>query len=126
MEFIFCVLITSITILCFLAMLPKHVPPKQPPAEFTPRELLDRMTYLNALSGDKASRDWVMKNMFQPEVSTEEEPSQTPKEEVEDAILALSKIGYKKSDAKVLVNKVVQNKTFNTSQQIILEVMRKK
>lgn len=126
MEIIFLSILGAMSILCLLAYLPKYSPPEQ---VLTPLELLKRETYLRALEGDKASREWVMKNMFEESLESEGPAqvfNQTPKKEVEDAILALSKIGYKAVDAKNMVKNALKIKSYNTSQQIILEVLRKR
>lgn len=125
METILTSVVIALVILCFLALLPKYKEPKQV-VELMPLDLLKRETFLRALEGDKAARDWVMENVLNESVDPIQMKNETPKHEVEDAILALSKIGYRAVDARKMVGDALKLKSYKTSQQIILEVMRKK
>jgi hypothetical protein len=125
MEIIAYSIIGALLILCLLAMLPKYKEPVHI-QELTPLELLKRETFLRALEGNKSARDWVMENILTESSDPIQIKNDTPKHEIEDAILALSKIGYKAVDAKKMVHEALKIKSYKTSQQIILEVMRKK
>lgn len=125
METILTSVVIALVILCVLSLLPKYKEPVKV-VELTPLELLQRETYLRALEGNKSARDWVMENILAESIDPAKNANTTPKHEIEDAILALSKIGYKAVDAKKMVYEVLKLKSYKTSQQIILEVMRKK
>ena len=125
METILTSVVIALLILCALALLPKYKEPVKV-AELTPLEFLKRETFIAACNGNKAARDWVMENVLNESVDPVQMKNETPKHEVEDAILALSKIGYKAVDAKKMVGEALKIKSYKTSQQIILEVLRKK
>jgi hypothetical protein len=125
METIAYSIIGALIILCLLALLPKYKEPVKV-VELTPLELLQRETFLRALEGNKSARDWVMENMLTESSDPVQIKNDTPKHEIEDAILALSKIGYKAIDARKMVGDALQIKSYKTSQQILLEVMKKK
>ena len=125
METILTSVVIALVILCALALLPKYKEPVKV-VELTPLELLQRETYLRALEGNKSAREWVMENILTESSDPVQIKNETPKHEIEDAILALSKIGYKAVDAKKMVYEVLKLKSYKTSQQIILEVLRKK
>lgn len=121
-TFIFAVITCSLIILCLLAMIPESSK-KVEVLELTPYEWLERETYIRALNGDKSARDWVMKNMF--ECKDENIPKTDPVV-IKDAILALKSIGYDMASAKSIVNNLVKTRVYSTSQQILLDAMRKK
>lgn len=125
METILTSVVIALIILCILALLPKYKEPEQI-EELTPLEFLKRQTFIAACNGNKSARDWVMENILTESSDPAKNTNTTPKHEIEDAILALSKIGYKAVDAKKMVHEALKVKSYKTSQQIILEVMRKK
>lgn len=125
METILTSVVIALVILCALALLPKYKEPVHI-QELTPLELLQRETFIAACNGNKSAREWVMENILTESSDPVQIKNETPKHEIEDAILALSKIGYKAVDAKKMVGEALKLKSYKTSQQIILEVMRKK
>ena len=108
--FFFAVAITTMTILCILAALPRSKPPVQTYIELTPLELLQRHTFIQACNGNKAARDWTMQNTLRSnnesvELDTAEPECYTPLKEVNDAISALVSLGHTKTQDKETLNK---------------------
>lgn len=138
--FFFSVAISVMVILCILAVLPRPKPPVQNYINLTPYELLERQTYLAALQGNKAARDWTMEHTLrgknqsasvdieEPSCYTKKEESTycTAPKEVQDAIGALVSLGHTRANAQISVNKLIKDKSFKTSQQIIMEAMKRK
>lgn len=127
--FFLCVAISVMLILCILAALPR---PKKVVTylELTDFELLQRHTFIRACEGNKAARDWTMEHTLRGqnesiELDTAEPVCYTPPREIGDAISALVSLGHTKMQAKASVHKLVKDKSFKTSQQIIIAAMKK-
>lgn len=134
--FFLCVAISVMAVLCVLAALPRPKKPAQTYLELTPYELLQRETFLRALEGNKSARDWTLKytlgqkedldNIMSVCYDKVEDIQYTPPKEIGDAISALVSLGHTRTQAKASVHKLVKEKSFKTSQQIIMEAMKRK
>ena len=87
----------------------------------------------DAINGDYRARDWLTKNCygstsFTPE--TKSKPQVQPKKQettspeiVDEAIAGLASLGYKKSEARRLVNKLAVSKVYKKSEDLLTEII---
>ena len=73
----------------------------------------------NSKSGDSRARDWVMKNIV-----AKEQISKSPFSD--DAILALVKLGCKKSDATKIVSDLVSTNSYSSLDDLIKDALNYK
>ena len=83
----------------------------------------------DAINGDHRAREWLTKNCYGPMSSTAEPKPKPNKKEttsskiVDEAIAGLAGLGYKKSDARRLVNKLAVSKVYKKSEDLLTEII---
>lgn len=81
-------------------------------------DVICRTAIDKAKLGDSSARNWVMKNIIS------EHTVQSPF--VNDAVLALTGVGFKKAHAESLVNNLVSLKTYNNLDDLIKDALNHK
>ena len=87
----------------------------------------------DAINGDYRARDWLTKNCYgstsftpEPKPKPQAQPKRqetTSPEVIDEAIVGLVGLGYKKSDAKRLVNKLAVSKLYKKSEDLLTEII---
>jgi hypothetical protein len=87
----------------------------------------------DAVNGDYRARDWLTKNCYgstsftsepkpKPQVQPKRQETTSP-EIVNEAIAGLASLGYKKSEARRLVNKLAVSKLYKNSEVLLRDVI---
>lgn len=87
----------------------------------------------DAINGDYRARDWLTKNCYgsasltpepkpKPQVQPKKQETTSP-EIVDEAIAGLAGLGYKKSEARRLVNKLAASKVYKKSEDLLTEII---
>ena len=87
----------------------------------------------DAINGDYRARDWLTKNCYgstsftpetkpKPQVQPKKQETTSP-EIVDEAIAGLASLGYKKSEARRLVNKLAVSKVYKKSEDLLTEII---
>ena len=89
----------------------------------------------DAINGDYRARDWLTKNCygstpFTPETKPKPKPKTQPKKQettspevVDETIAGLVGLGYKKAEARRLVNKLAVSKLYKNSEVLLTEII---
>ena len=87
----------------------------------------------DAINGDYRARDWLTKNCYGSTSFTPEpkpKPKTQPKKQettslevVDEAIFGLVGLGYKKAEARRLVNKLAVSKLYKNSEDLLTEII---
>ena len=87
----------------------------------------------DAINGDYRARDWLTKNCYgstsftskpKPKPKTQPKKQETTSPEiVDEAIAGLASLGYKKSEARRLVNKLAVSKVYKKSEDLLTEII---
>ena len=87
----------------------------------------------DAINGDYRAREWLTKNCYSSTPFMQEtKPKTKPKpkkqettslEVIDEAIMGLVGLGYKKSDARRLVNKLAVSKVYKKSEVLLTEII---
>ena len=87
-----------------------------------------QMAIEQAKNGDHRARDWVVKHMCSDGASTnmntpvdnnQDETEKTSPKIIEEAIGAICNLGFKKTEAKKVVNRVCNNRVFTDAEELI-------
>jgi hypothetical protein len=86
----------------------------------------------DAINGDYRARDWLTKNCY-GSTSFKSEPKPKPKsqpkkqttspEVINETVAGLAGLGYKKSEARRLVNKLAVSKVYKKSEDLLTEII---
>ena len=87
----------------------------------------------DAINGDYRARDWLTKNCYgstsfasepkpKPQVQPKKQETTTP-EIIDEAIAGLVGLGYKKAEARRLVNKLAVSKLYKKSEDLLTEII---
>ena len=88
----------------------------------------------DAINGDHRAREWLTKNCYgtatesQPKSQPKRQPKQKKKEKtdteiINEAVSSLVSIGYKKSQARGIVNKLAVSKIYKSSEVLLRDVI---
>ena len=87
----------------------------------------------DAINGDYRARDWLTKNCYgstsfapepkpKPQVQPKKQETTSP-EIIDEAITGLVGLGYKKAEARRLVNKLAVSKLYKKSEDLLTEII---
>ena len=88
-------------------------------------DVICRMAVEQAKRGDHRAREWVLKNMMDNQEDMFDQPDQD-KEIVEDAITALCSVGYKKAEAKKVIESLLQERTYDSVEELTKDALSKR
>lgn len=90
-------------------------------------DVICRMAVEQAKRGDHRARDWVVKNMIdnQEGVFGQADQPDQDKEIVKDAITALCSVGYKKAEAKKVVESLLQERSYDSVEELTKDALSK-
>ena len=87
----------------------------------------------DAINGDYRARDWLTKNCYgstsfapKPKPKPKAQPKKldtTSPEVIDEAIVGLVGLGYKKAEARRLVNKLAVSKLYKKSEDLLTEII---
>lgn len=86
----------------------------------------------DAINGDYRARDWLTKNCYgstsfkskpKPKPKSQPKKQTTSPEVINEAVAGLVGLGYKKSDARRLVNKLAVSKAYKKSEDLLTEII---
>lgn len=103
--------------------------PEEEVLTLSPREYLERMTFISACQGNKASRDWCMENIFgekkeKKQRVTKHEIIFTDSNIVDQVVSGLSNLGHTKTSARQLVKKLTSSKSYNTVEDLLNDALK--
>tara|TARA_R110002051_G_scaffold80629_1_gene144600 strand:+ start:636 stop:1109 length:474 start_codon:yes stop_codon:yes gene_type:complete len=86
----------------------------------------------DAINGDYRAREWLTKNCYSSTLTAEVQPKSQPKQKkkektdteiINEAVSGLVSIGYKKSQARGIVNKLAVSKIYKSSEVLLRDVI---
>lgn len=86
----------------------------------------------DAINGDYRARDWLTKNCYgstsfkskpKPKPKSQPKKQTTSPEVINEAVAGLAGLGYKKSDARRLINKLAVSKVYKKSEDLLTEII---
>jgi|TARA_R110000824_G_scaffold108327_6_gene255249 hypothetical protein len=91
-------------------------------------DVICRMAVEQAKRGDHRAREWVVKHMIdnQEDVFGQFDQPDQDKEIVEDAITALCSVGYKKAEAKKVIESLLQDRTYDSVEELTKDALSKR
>jgi hypothetical protein len=90
-------------------------------------DVICRMAVEQAKHGDHRAREWVVKHMVDNQdgmFGQSDQPDQD-KDIVEDAITALHSVGYKKAEAKKVIESLLQERAYNSVEELVRDALSK-
>ena len=83
----------------------------------------------DAINGDYRARDWLTKNCYGSTLQPKPQPKSQPKKQttslevINEAVAGLVSLGYKRSEARRLVNSLSVSKVYKKSEDLLTEII---